>query len=114
MSSEVEELKEATRRAHEAIKDLKLIIRETKEVGDEVRKLIHDEIHTRIDKEVARGLGEYKSTISDAIEDATDRITKRFDYLAELLMGEDKKSKRKGLKAIPEYVEEIAETDTNP
>jgi hypothetical protein len=109
--SEVKELREATRHAHEAIKDLRGVIREANETVAEVQKIMHDSVNDRLDAEVARGLEEYKTALSAAIEDATDRVFKRFDYLAELLMGEDKKSRRKRQKSIPDFISEMTGTE---
>jgi predicted transcriptional regulator len=104
--NEINELKEATRRAHEAIKDLKLAIREAQETSDEIKQMIHDEIYDRVDAEVAAGLDDYKTVLSEAIDKATDKVFARFDYLADILMGEDKQSQRKGKKSIIELLED--------
>jgi truncated hemoglobin YjbI len=109
--SEVNELKEATRRAHEAIKDLKLAIREAQETSDEIKQMIHDEIYDRVDAEVAAGLDDYKTVLSEAIDKATDKVFARFDYLADILMGEDKQSQRKGKKSITELLSKSGMTD---
>jgi hypothetical protein len=103
---DIEDLREATREAHAAIKDLRLATKEAKEAGAEALLLIRNEIAGQINVAVEEGLRGYKAALDAAIEDGTKKVMGRFDHLAELLMGEDKKSRRQGKPTIPELIEQ--------
>lgn len=78
-----DEIREATRLAHEATKDLRALIREAREI------LSTKPITDRIDDNVKAGLEEYAGTIKAAQEAAVDRVARTFDELAAIYLGED-------------------------
>jgi hypothetical protein len=102
---EVAALKEATREAHEAMKDLNMLIQLAKATVKELNAAVSEALEEGIGKQVQEGLDAYKDSLGNAIDTATESIYKRFDMIADLLLGEDKQSKRAGKASIAELVE---------
>lgn len=113
------ELREAIGEAHGLIKDLRQATRDGRSVIDD---LMTQKISDKLDAEVVKGLQTYQKSITKAVDDATEAVFKRFDTLAETLLGETQKTRRqKRQRTIPELVEEAAakkrrsaENDTFP
>lgn len=92
---EAEELKGLISEAHAAIKDIRaeqrglFILRGL--LQDDLRK-VRSELSSiaeeQIGEQVKTGLDEYKASLDSAIEAATEAVYKRFDGLADILMGE--------------------------
>lgn len=106
---EVARLKEATREAHEALKDLKRGVEEAKEAHRLLHACVEQALNDGIGKQVQEGLDEYKESLAAAIDGATEAVYKRFDQIADILTGEDKQSKRAGKPSIPDLVRRRAQ-----
>ncbi|MFJ2514676.1 hypothetical protein ACIPEL_15280 [Streptomyces griseoviridis] len=102
---EREQLLAEIREAHGVLKDLR---QTTKDARHEIRRLMTDQISAELRKHVATGLDTYKSTLDTAIESATAAVMKRFDDIADVLMGEDKTSRRRGEASIPDLFKTAA------
>jgi hypothetical protein len=103
-----ERLQKATGEAREVIAELHGILKDIKEVKREAQKVV-DEIMPKImghlDKSTEAGLSGYSKSILEAIDNATAAVYKRFDTLADTLLGEDKAAKRKGKPSLQEVTE---------
>ena len=104
-------LKEATREAHEALQDLRAVVKEAKAIKGTLRDEAIEALANGVRDIVAAGLGSYAKMITGAIDDAVDRVNKRFDTLADVLMGEDKRTRRRGEPSLLELAE--AHRDAN-
>jgi putative cell wall-binding protein len=94
--TEAEELRAATREAHEVLKDLRQVVREAKVVRNSLHASAEKALEDGINATVEASLEKYRDTIEKAIEEATKAVFDRFDTLADHLMGETKKAKRQG------------------
>lgn len=85
-----------TREAHEAIKDLRMVLREIREAvteGERTRDRIieafalgvNDLVDQRIASAVSTGLEAYASGVQQAIDDAEESVIRRFESLQEWL-----------------------------
>lgn len=108
-AEEAEELRAATREAHEAMKDMRGLIREMATVEERLRETAATVFAERIEEQVAAGLAQYSESISTAIDNATEAVDRRFDTIASIMLGEDPATVRKGLPSIKDYAEQIAE-----
>lgn len=99
----IRELKEATREANEVLKDLRRAIKEGRKLVDDAAEAA---ISERMKPVVKEGLDEFGQALEKAIKVATDGVFARFDQIADMLLGEDKASKRKGLPSVPELIEQ--------
>lgn len=86
-------LREAITEGRELLQDMKYQKRRFKNFLDEVRKETSESVRERIDAQVKIGLDEYKATLEKATVDATKAVFKRFDTLADILMGTDDPNK---------------------
>jgi LPS O-antigen subunit length determinant protein (WzzB/FepE family) len=102
---EITALREATREAHAALKDLKGAIKEGRELVAAIDKMAQIAVEDRLKPVVEKGLEDFGKNLRQAIDVATDSVYERFDKIADLLTGEDKTSKRRGQPSIPELVE---------
>ena len=102
---EILALKEATRQAHEVLKDLRHEIKEARRVQATLKADAQKAVAEGVADIVKAGLDTYMQIIMAAIEDATERVNARFDKLTEAFMGEDKANRRKGHASLPEIVE---------
>lgn len=107
-TEEAEELRAATREAHEAMKDMRGLIREMATVEERLRETAATVFAERIEEQVAAGLAQYSESISTAIDNATEAVDRRFDTIASIMLGEDPATVRKGLPSIKDYAEQIA------
>lgn len=101
-ASEIEQLREATREAHEAIKDLRAAIKEARGLWDEVTAKKADEIDATISALVRGGLDGYEAAMAKAIDEADAMVDARFQRITDILLGEDDKTKRKDQPSIEE------------
>lgn len=106
---EIEQLREATRLAHEAMKDMKALIREAKTMEAALHEAVSTDVQEIIEACVAAGLASYAETIKDSTAKATEAVFERFDKIGEMLMGESKQQRRRYGESIPELAEKIAE-----
>jgi phosphoenolpyruvate-protein kinase (PTS system EI component) len=105
--AEVAALRAATREAHEAIKDLRAVIREAKEVKEKLGVEMTDVWDNGMREVVSTGLAEYNTTIKRAIDEATQAVFDRFNVLADRLLGVDKGTRRRGEFSIEELVRRV-------
>lgn len=89
-----DEISGLVREAHGVLKDLRS---ETK-TAREIVPLLADEAFTA---EITKQLDVLKQVTAKAMDDSVDRVFKRFDGLAAMLMAEDRQSRRKGRQPLP-------------
>lgn len=106
------QLRTATREANEAIQGVREVMREASRYRQEIEDFIQRSVDGRVSDAVAIGLESFKEALDGALESATERTYGRFDQIAELLLGEDRASQRKGLETIPELV--MKKVDVKP
>lgn len=90
-AEEAAELRAATREAHAATKDLRVAIREA-------RELARGEISAQLDEAVRL-----------ALDEATAKVAAQFDEFVEILLGRDKASRREGRVNIDDLVQRTAD-----
>jgi len=112
-AEEIQELKAATREAHEAIRDLNYAVKRAREVQAELSNEVDKALTDGIGKQVQEGLDAYKASLEQAIDTATESIYSRFDAIGDMLLGEDKASKRAGKPSIPELVKQKVQIENH-
>ena len=98
-------LREATRQAREAAKDLRAEMRAAREFRQEF--LSTPELEARLGELTEDALKRYSDSIQQQSEKATEAVWNRFDTLAMIAMGEDPESVREGKKTIPDLLREF-------
>jgi hypothetical protein len=93
---EAEQLREATREAHEAMKDMKCLMRECRALMDEMRVVAAREVNRTVHAEIQAGLAAHEKAIIEAVQDGTNAVYARFAELGDILLGEDRSSVRAG------------------
>jgi len=101
----VAELRAATREANEVLKDLHRVVAEGKILVKGIDAAAEVAVLTRMEPVVKEGLQQYAGALKQAIEDATAAVDRRFDQLADIMLGEDKTARRRGKPSIPELIE---------
>ena len=99
---EVAALKAATREAHEAIQGMKLAQRDLRATMDEVRA----EIEAKLEGYVVAELGKLSEAVRVNVDKATESVFHRFDTLADELLGEGWRHRKKGDKPLPDMLRE--------
>ena len=94
--SEVEDLRAATREAHEAIKDLRAVIKEAFDVLAQVKIAAHRALDEEMGEAIRKGLEEHEAAYISAVADAERSIYERFARIGDILMGDDRRSKVAG------------------
>ena len=97
LTTERHQLRAEIREAHEALKDLRAAIKEAKHLMD---TLIPETVAKRFEDEVSTQLEALGTATRQAIDDATDRVTRQFDKLMETAL--DLKAPRRGEPTIPD------------
>lgn len=69
----------AVREAHEAMADMRQLMKEARRVSDEVTA---GAVNGRLEAAVDQGLDEYKGAVEEAMEAAVAKIQREFDKLA--------------------------------
>lgn len=100
---ETEQLRIVVREAHEAIKDMTGLLRQMEQAKQDLEVVSRRVFEDQMAEQVSAGLQEYKTSLDKHIELATQKVYERFDRLADILLGEDRKSKKTG-KTIEELV----------
>lgn len=112
---ETEQLRAATREAHEAMKDMRLLMRDARCLIEDIREATTVEVNKQVSDEVRMAImanmAGHQQAISEAIEEATALVYKRFSDIGDVLMGEDRSSKRAGT-AIQELAQEWVRNET--
>ena len=98
-------LREATRSAREAAKDLRGEVKAAREFRQEF--LSTPELDARLGELTAAALASYDEGIKKAIDDATQAVWNRFDTITMIALGEDPQSVREGKKTIPDLLREF-------
>jgi len=98
-------LREATRQAREAAKDLRAEMRSAREFRQEF--LAAPELDARLKDLTEAALAAYDAGIKKAITDATEATWRRFDTITMIALGEDPQSVREGKKTIPDLIREF-------
>ena len=96
VTEEVEQLRQATREAHEAMKDMKLLMRDARCLIADIREAAYQEVNAVVAVYVREGMAAHQRAIEDAIADGTNLVYQRFAELGDILMGEDRGSKKQG------------------
>jgi hypothetical protein len=94
--TEAEDLRAATREAHEAMKDMKLLMRDARCLINDIHEAAYQEVNSIVGTFVREGMEAHNKAIEDAIEDATNLVYRRFAEIGDVLMGEDRGSKKSG------------------
>ena len=98
--SEVEDLRAATREAHEAMKDMRLLMRDARclitDIQEAVTIDINDKVSEQIRLAITVQLMSHQQEFGEAIEEATALVYKRFAEIGDILMGDDRNAKRAG------------------
>lgn len=84
--SEVEDLKAVIREAHECIKDLSRLLKESREERGFVDAYLDERFAEKVDEVVTEGLVKYERTLSHEIALAEDAIFKRFEELVKIML----------------------------
>lgn len=87
VDEDIERLQQATRAAHEAVQELKDLRRELKQLRDSIPSTVQD----LLAEAVSQGLSDYDKSLRDAIEQGTQAVFRRFDTIADILLGEDRR-----------------------
>lgn len=87
------ELKAAITEGHQLLKDMKAERKAFEQLFTDVSKLTRASVENTITAEVKTGLAEYRASMDRAIDTATKSVMKRFDTLADILMGTDDPNK---------------------
>lgn len=104
---EIDALREATREAHEVLKDLRRAIKDGRQLVKEAAGIaVSEQMKPVVDK----GLKEFSEALDVAVKEATQSVFDRFDQIRDMLLGEDRTSKRLGKPSISELVEAKAKT----
>ena len=98
-------LREATRAAREAAKDLRGEVKTAREFRREF--LSTPELDARLGELTAAALASYDAGIKKAIDDATQAVWNRFDTITMIALGEDPQSVREGKKTILDLLREF-------
>lgn len=95
-SGATEELRAATREAHEAMKDMKRLMRDVEDLLARLHIAAHREVNGMLAEAVRAGMAEHQAAVLAAIDDGTKMVYARFAEIGDILMGEDRDSKRAG------------------
>lgn len=96
MSEEYDNLYELIQDAHRTMKDLRTLIREAREVGDQLRSVIATEFRDQMDQAATQEFRRFHDEVAQQIDLATDAVFRRFDQIATILLGETKSMIRRG------------------
>lgn len=106
--SEADDLREATREAHAAMKDLGKLMAEfdakVEEKRHDLTELTYKAFDDEVSKIVKEGLDEYQQTMDEAIEEGQAAVIRRFDRIYDVLMGKDKAHIRRNGVSVEEAI----------
>jgi hypothetical protein len=92
IEEELQALRDAIRSAHEALRDLRVehkAMRETLLAWRAEKLVWAEEANEQFGTIVKEGLDDFGKSLKKAIDDGTARVYKRFDALADIMMGEE-------------------------
>ena len=113
LPQQLTELRDLIRQAHEAVSDLRAVLREARAVRDTLPAAAEKAVTEQLGAEVKAGLDSFQKALDKAIDSGTDAVFKRFDRIEKLLLGEDPGSVRAGKPSIPQMLETIAAVEGN-
>lgn len=102
----IAQLKAATREANEAIKGLREAERDLKKVVATIEGMASKTVGALVEEAAKAQIARLAAATDKAIDDTSEAIDKRFQQVADILLGEDKKSRRSGRPSIPELAEQ--------
>jgi hypothetical protein len=105
-------LREATRQAREAAKDLRAEMKAAREFRKEFFGT--PELDARLNELTEDALARYSDGIDKQIKLATEATWNRFDTITMICMGEDPQSVREGKKTVPDLIREFIATKGLP
>lgn len=97
---EVTALREATREAHEAIKDLSRLLRESQKARAELQTAIADLTHERIEQETACQILAMADRLKVFMDESVDHVLKQFARLERLVLGDERNRTRPTLMQV--------------
>lgn len=100
-----ESLREATREAHEAIKDLRFLIQQSQGVIVDIHNAAQVGVDERITPILKSEIAKLGDATKSAMREAVEKVGEEFQRLEDILLGQDKQSKRQGKSTIPELIE---------
>lgn len=106
------DLRQATREAHEAIRDLRKDISAARELRKKF--LAAPELDEQLGRLVEQGLKAYDAGLKSAIKTAEKKMYNRFDILAAICLGEDPESVKTGETSLPDLLREFIATKGLP
>lgn len=111
LQAEVDRLRDVLREAHAAIKDMRHLLRQADAARAVIETMVAKQIEEGIKTEVDKGLDEYRDSLNKAIDNATEAVYRRFDTIADMLLGETKAAKRKGEPSLADYAQHLRRDD---
>lgn len=88
MSDETDTLQDLLRQSHEAIKDMRALLREARAFREALPQLVVDAVGTQLKEAAISEMAAYYAGIEKGIDEATEAIYQRFDRLYTTLVGE--------------------------
>lgn len=98
-------LREATRQAREAAKDLRAEVKAAREARAAFFAM--PELDARLGDLTEENLRRYSASIDEHIKKATEAVYNRFDTICMICMGEDPVSVREGRRTVPDLIREF-------
>lgn len=92
-TAQLAELKAVITEGNQLLKDMKAERKEYEKLWDKVRTETRSTTEEYIAVQVKTGLASYRAAMDSAIDTATKNVMKRFDTLADILMGTDDPNK---------------------
>lgn len=96
----IEELKTATRAANLALRDMKSVLKEIRDISAQVDARleagIQKDLDDRINSQISTTLASYESTLQEAMRSGVAHVQSEFDKLGDVLLGRDPESVKEG------------------
>ncbi len=108
---EVSALREATREAHEAIKDLTRLLRESQTARSDLQNAIAYLTHERIEKEISSQILEMAERLKVLMSESVDTVLKQFARLERLVLGDERDRTKPTLMQVAAAMERNLEQD---
>jgi Sec-independent protein translocase protein TatA len=103
-----QELRELVRDAHGAIKDMRKLLKEFEDYRKEAEVALQKQVDEHVGPLLEENLNHLTVQFKKFCDQSEERIYARFDQLGDILMGEDKQSKKKGERSLSQIAEDIA------
>lgn len=111
MMTTLENLEAAEIRIKDLLTEARGMMKDLRAERRSLEEFIKNSIREKIELEVTTGLDEYKGTLERAIKLAEEAMFKRFDTIMEVLLGEDKESRREGKEPIVDVLRRYLEAN---